>query len=159
MGIEEGTFWDEHWVLYGNQFVNKFHIKKKKRTSHIQRLTSYKGVLDAKICIFDLAWKKAKVDEFPLCGHVVSDKYEQLSSEALETACIFASKFMVKSYGKDGFHIQVQLHPIPIICINKMLSCAGVDGLQTDIWSAFGNPQGTWLGSTVAMSSCPSRTM
>ena len=20
MGIEEGTFWDEHWVLYGNQF-------------------------------------------------------------------------------------------------------------------------------------------
>ena len=31
MGIEEGTFWDEHWVLYGNQFVNKFHIKKKKK--------------------------------------------------------------------------------------------------------------------------------
>lgn len=30
MGIEEGTFWDEHWVLYGNQFDNKFHIKKKK---------------------------------------------------------------------------------------------------------------------------------
>ena len=26
--IEEGTFWDEHWVLYGNQFDNKFHIKK-----------------------------------------------------------------------------------------------------------------------------------
>ena len=25
MGIEEGTFWDEHWVLYGNQFDNKFH--------------------------------------------------------------------------------------------------------------------------------------
>ena len=31
MGIEEGTFWDEHWVLYGNQFDNKFHILKKKR--------------------------------------------------------------------------------------------------------------------------------
>ena len=30
MGIEEGTFWDEHWVLCGNQFVNKFHIKKKR---------------------------------------------------------------------------------------------------------------------------------
>ena len=29
MGIEEGTCWDEHWVLYGNQFDNKFHIKKK----------------------------------------------------------------------------------------------------------------------------------
>ena len=31
MGIEEGTFWDEHWVLYGNQFVNKFHIKKEEQ--------------------------------------------------------------------------------------------------------------------------------
>ena len=29
MGIEEGTCWNEHWVLYGNQFDNKFHIKKK----------------------------------------------------------------------------------------------------------------------------------
>ena len=27
MGIEEGTCWDEHWVLYGSQFDNKFHIK------------------------------------------------------------------------------------------------------------------------------------
>ena len=32
MGIEEGTFWDEHWVLYGNQFDNKFHILKKTKT-------------------------------------------------------------------------------------------------------------------------------
>ena len=29
IGIEEGTFWDEPWVLYGNQFDNKFHIFKK----------------------------------------------------------------------------------------------------------------------------------
>ena len=28
MGMEKGTFWDEYWVLYGNQFDNKFHIKK-----------------------------------------------------------------------------------------------------------------------------------
>ena len=25
MGIEEGTCWDEHWVLYGNEFDNKLH--------------------------------------------------------------------------------------------------------------------------------------
>ena len=31
MDIEEGTFWDEHWVMYGNQFDNKFHILKKKK--------------------------------------------------------------------------------------------------------------------------------
>ena len=33
MGIEEGTFWDEHWVLYGNQFDNKLHILEKKRNT------------------------------------------------------------------------------------------------------------------------------
>ena len=40
-----------------------------------------RGVPDAKFHIFDLGRKKAKVDEFPLCGHMVSDEYEQLSSE------------------------------------------------------------------------------
>ena len=33
MGIEEGTCWDEHWVLYGNQLDIKFHSKKKKNVS------------------------------------------------------------------------------------------------------------------------------
>ena len=28
MGREEGTCWDEHWVLYGNQFGNKLYLKK-----------------------------------------------------------------------------------------------------------------------------------
>ena len=27
MGIEEGTCWDDHWVLHGNQLDNKLHIK------------------------------------------------------------------------------------------------------------------------------------
>ena len=30
MDIKEGTCWDEHWMLYRNQFDNKFHIKKNK---------------------------------------------------------------------------------------------------------------------------------
>ena len=32
MGIEEGTCLDEHWVLYGNQYDNKFHLKKKMKS-------------------------------------------------------------------------------------------------------------------------------
>ncbi|ERE85551.1 60S ribosomal protein L10-like protein [Cricetulus griseus] len=74
-----------------------------------------RGVPDAKIRIFDLGRKKAKVDEFPLCGHMVSDEYEQLSSKALEAARICANKYMVKSCGKDGFHIRVRLHPFHVI--------------------------------------------
>ena len=86
-----------------------------------------RGVPDAKIRIFDLGRKKAKLDEYPLCVHIVSDEYEQLSSEALEAARICANKYMVKSCGKDGFHIRVRLHPFHVIRINKMLSCAGAD--------------------------------
>ncbi|XP_028669076.1 60S ribosomal protein L10 [Erpetoichthys calabaricus] len=102
-----------------------------------------RGVPDPKIRIFDLGRKKAKVDEFPLCGHMVSDEYEQLSSEALEAARICANKYMVKTCGKDGFHIRVRLHPFHVIRINKMLSCAGADRLQTGMRGAFGKPQGT----------------
>ena len=43
------------------------------RTSHTQSPAS---APDAKIRIFDLGSKKAKVDEFPLCGHMVSNEYE-----------------------------------------------------------------------------------
>jgi len=49
-------------------------------------------VPDPKIRIFDLGRKRAGVDEFPLCVHLVSNEYEQLSSEALEAARICANK-------------------------------------------------------------------
>ena len=58
----------------------------------------------------------------------VSDEYE-LSSEALEDVHICAIKYMVKSCGKDGPHILVQLHPFHVIFINKILSYAVTDGL------------------------------
>ena len=40
-GIEEGTCWDEHWVLYGNQFDNKFHIKNNKKNRCILQLIQW----------------------------------------------------------------------------------------------------------------------
>lgn len=53
-----------------------------------------RGVPDAKIRIFDLGRKKASVDDFPCTVHLVSNEYEQLSSEALEAARICANKFV-----------------------------------------------------------------
>jgi large subunit ribosomal protein L10e len=90
-----------------------------------------------------LGRKRAKVDEFPLCVHLVSDEYEQLSSEALEAARICANKYLVKTVGKDGFHIRMRVHPFHVLRINKMLSCAGADRLQTGMRGAFGKPLGT----------------
>jgi ribosomal protein L16/L10AE len=40
-----------------------------------------RGVPDPKVTIFDLGRKRAGVDDFPLCIHLVSNEYEQLSSE------------------------------------------------------------------------------
>lgn len=102
-----------------------------------------RGVPDPKIRIYDLGRKKAHVDDFPACVHLVSDEKEQLSSEALEAARICANKYMVKYCGKDSFHIRVRVHPFHVLRINKMLSCAGADRLQTGMRGAFGKPQGT----------------
>ncbi|KAI9295953.1 60S ribosomal protein L10-A [Neoconidiobolus thromboides FSU 785] len=101
-----------------------------------------RGVPDAKIRIFDLGRKKASVDDFPLCVHLISDEYEQLSSEALEAARICANKYIVKMSGKDSFHMRVRVHPYHVTRINKMLSCAGADRLQTGMRGAYGKPNG-----------------
>ncbi|CAZ86270.1 unnamed protein product [Tuber melanosporum] len=102
-----------------------------------------RGVPDPKIRIFDLGRKRATVDEFPLCIHLVSNEYEQLSSEALEAARICANKYLVKTSGKDGFHMRIRAHPYHVTRINKMLSCAGADRLQTGMRGAWGKPNGT----------------
>jgi len=102
-----------------------------------------RGVPDSKIRIYDLGRKKANVDEFPLCVHLTSDEYQQISSEALEAARICANKYITKVSGKDSFHLRVRVHPFHVLRINKMLSCAGADRLQTGMRGAFGKPQGT----------------
>lgn len=97
---------------------------------------------DPKIRIYDLGRKKASVDEFPFCVHLVCDEHQQITSEALEAARICANKNMVKVTGKDSFHLRVRCHPYHVIRINKMLSCAGADRLQTGMRGAYGKPYG-----------------
>ena len=46
VGIEEGTCWDEHWVLYGNQFVNKLYLKKKEGA----RRAEIEGTFSLSLC-------------------------------------------------------------------------------------------------------------
>ncbi|URE12243.1 Reticulon-like protein [Musa troglodytarum] len=87
--------------------------------------------------------KKKGVDEFPFCVHLVSWEKENVSSEALEAARIACNKYMTKYAGKDAFHLRVRVHPFHVLRINKMLSCAGADRLQTGMRGAFGKPQGT----------------
>ena len=101
-----------------------------------------RGVPDPKIRIYDIGRKTAAVDDFPLCVHLCSGEKEQLSSESLEAARIVVNKYMTKVVGKDNFHLRVRVHPYHVIRINKMLSCAGADRLQTGMRGAFGKPTG-----------------
>jgi large subunit ribosomal protein L10e len=101
-----------------------------------------RGVPDGKIRIFDMGRKRATVEEFPLCVHLVSNELEQLGSEALEAGRICCNKYLAKFIGKDGFHIRMRVHPHHVVRINKMLSCAGADRLQTGMRGAYGKPLG-----------------
>ena len=62
MGTEEGTFLDEHWVLYGNQFDDKFHILKKEKENIQQK----KDTLFSKWCWENWATtcRRVKLDHF-----------------------------------------------------------------------------------------------
>tara|TARA_Y100000780_G_C13471005_1_gene334670 strand:- start:25 stop:567 length:543 start_codon:yes stop_codon:yes gene_type:complete len=82
------------------------------------------------------------VDKFPFVVHLVSDEREQISSEALEAGRIAANKQLVKYCGREGFHLRIRAHPFHVLRINKMLSCAGADRLQTGMRGAYGKPAG-----------------
>src|SRR3989338_10293280 len=102
-----------------------------------------RGVPDAKIRTYDLGTRAADVDEFPCCVHIVSGELEQICAEALEAARIQANKYMTKNTAKEAFHMRIRAHPFHVLRINKMLSCAGADRLQTGMRGAFGKPTGT----------------
>lgn len=101
-----------------------------------------RGVPEPKIRIYDIGNKKAGVDVFPAVVHMFSDEREQLSSEALEAARIACNKYLTNNAGREAFHMRIRAHPYHVTRINKMLSCAGADRLQTGMRHAYGKPEG-----------------
>lgn len=55
----------------------------------------------------------------------------------------YYNRYMVKTTGKESFHLRVRVHPFHVVRINKMLSCAGADRLQTGMRGAWGKPNGS----------------
>jgi large subunit ribosomal protein L10e len=99
-----------------------------------------RGVPDAKIRIYDCGAKKTHVDQFPFVAHLVSDEKEQVTSCALEAARVSCNKYLIKTCGKEGFHIRTRTHPFHVIRQNKMLSCAGADRLSSGMRGSYGKP-------------------
>ena len=50
---------------------------------------------------------------------------------------------MISNAGKDVLHMRIRPHPFHLLKINKMLSCAGADGLQTGMCGAWCKSYGT----------------
>ena len=101
-----------------------------------------RAVPDPKLRIYDGGLKTASWDTFPSCVHLVSDEEEQISSEALEAMRVSTNRFLIKKIGKENFHIRVRKHPWHVLRINKMLSCAGADRLQSGMRGAWGKSYG-----------------
>lgn len=101
-----------------------------------------RGVPDSKLAIYDLGKKKAGLLDFPASISLISREREQISAEALESARIAANKYMVKHAGKENFHMKIRVHTYHVLRINKMLSCAGADRLQSGMRGAFGKSYG-----------------
>ena len=49
---------------------------------------------------------------------------------------------MIVKAGKDMFHLKIRVHPWHVTRMNKMLTCAGADRLQTGMRGAYGKAQG-----------------
>jgi len=47
---------------------------------------------------------------------------------------------LIKTTGKEGYHIRIRAHPFHVIRQNKMLSCAGADRLSSGMRGSYGKP-------------------
>ena len=113
-----------------------------------------RAVPDPKLRFYDIGLKNGKWDCFPACVHLVSDEQEQLTSEGLEAFRVAATKYLTLKLTKDGFHFRMRKHPWHVVRINKMLSCAGADRIQSGMRGAFGKSYGkasrVWIGDIIA---------
>ncbi len=115
--------------------------KRPRRAPSLERATSFRAAAAARNLLLS---SRSSHTRSPLRSTLRARSWEKenVSSEALEAARIAANKYMVKNAGKDAFHLRVRVHPYHVLRINKMLSCAGADRLQTGMRGAFGKPQG-----------------
>ena len=101
-----------------------------------------RGVPDPRIIRYETGVRAAKTKLLPICCRLILLEKECVSSEALEAARVSSNRYMMKTMGKEGYHIRINLHPFHVLRINKMLSTAGADRLQTGMRHAFGKPEG-----------------
>ena len=79
------------------------------------------GIPESKICIYDVGNKKAPVDLFPFAAHLVRDKEQQVSSEALKACRVAVNKYPTKTNGKDAYHIPVRVHPFHVLSCEDLI--------------------------------------
>lgn len=71
----------------------------------------------------------------------MSTYYRKITRHLANMSPVF--RYLVKVAGKESFHLRVRAHPYHVVRINKMLSCAGADRLQTGMRGAWGKPNGS----------------
>ena len=102
-----------------------------------------RGVPDPRLQRYETGIKSAAPEDLPICVKLINMEHQYISAEALEAARVSANRYVLKMAGKDGYHLRINLHPFHVLRINKMLSTAGADRLQTGMRHAFGKPYGS----------------
>ncbi|KAL0236873.1 hypothetical protein PCE1_000270 [Barthelona sp. PCE] len=97
---------------------------------------------DTRIRQHECGNKKAAPDMFPKTLMLISMEKENVTSNALEACRTCANRYLVKycQGGRTGFALRLQSFGIFLNRINKTLSCAGADRLQSGMRGAYGRP-------------------
>ena len=114
---------------------NTRQSKRKPRRSYV------KGVPHPKIVKF-VVGNKAKKDELPLRGSLISKQAVQIRHNALEAMRIGLNKQLEKGLGKDMYYFRIHIFPHHVMRENPLATGAGADRFQTGMRKAFGKPIG-----------------
>merc|ERR1712167_77620 len=99
-----------------------------------------KKIPQNKLKFYNIGNQKLKNRHFPIRIDIINDYPINISSECLESVRVTINRYLSKKINKSNFHIRFNSHPWQILRINKMLSCAGADRIQTGMRKAFGKP-------------------
>jgi large subunit ribosomal protein L10e len=98
-----------------------------------------RGVPGSKIVTYDMGGRTGK---FPVKANLLAKESGQIRHNALEAARVMANRYLMKEFGKNGYHLRIVTYPHHVLRENAMATGAGADRYQTGMRGSFGRPVG-----------------
>ncbi|MCX8207401.1 MAG: 50S ribosomal protein L16 [Methanothrix sp.] len=98
------------------------------------------GVPGSKVVHYDMG---NLTEDFPLKLSLVVREPCQIRHTALEAARVAANRYLLKTLGRNDFHLKLRVYPHHVLRENKQATGAGADRVSSGMRRAFGKPVGT----------------